>query len=432
MPDYDGEDRGIPMQGDRSARDALHYPERHTNDINNPTGIHWTKSEIESLIPDVVSENEFDYGIFLASCFRNATLDLWLLWSDNGKAFSQIGSGALYSPGCVRDPSIVSYHGRYYVAHTNVSFGVSTTFSVAVSDDLISWSHVIDVDMTSIVGVAHVWAPEWFIDDDGSLYIFVSCNTNAGDPVGGFKLYEVHPTSEDFLSWSVPAEVTGTGLRSSMVDPFVVKFNGKYHIWYKYSGDEHVEYMSSDNLISDYTITESGDWAGWGSGLEGSSLVRIDYKTWRIYFDKYTEQGIYYSESVDDWANWTAKALITAPFTPAHPTVIQSRDLDLFRDLLNAIGVTPSSHHTTHENGGDDAIKLDDLSAPDNNTDLNASITKHGLMQKYPGGTEDFLRSDGNWAAPAVSGGEILIEDGSSAPPIMLTNEDETDFLYEG
>lgn len=33
-------------------------------------------------------------------------------------------------------------------------------------------------------------------------------------------------------------------------------------------------------------------------------------------------------------------------------------------------------------------------------------------------------------APPATVAGEILIQDGSSAPPVMLTNEAEDDFLY--
>lgn len=35
-------------------------------------------------------------------------------------------------------------------------------------------------------------------------------------------------------------------------------------------------------------------------------------------------------------------------------------------------------------------------------------------------------------AVGAVSGGEILVQDGSSAPPVMLTNEAEDDFIYSG
>lgn len=40
--------------------------------------------------------------------------------------------------------------------------------------------------------------------------------------------------------------------------------------------------------------------------------------------------------------------------------------------------------------------KLDDLTVPDDNTDLNASTSKHGLMQKYPN-TAQALKGDGSW-----------------------------------
>ncbi len=64
---------------------------------------------------------------------------------------------------------------------------------------------------------------------------------------------------------------------------------------------------------------------------------------------------------------------------------------------------TPASHASSHQNGGGDAIKLDDLSAPDDNTDLNATTGLHGLLPKLGGGTTNFLRADGTWAAPAAA-----------------------------
>ena len=54
------------------------------------------------------------------------------------------------------------------------------------------------------------------------------------------------------------------------------------------------------------------------------------------------------------------------------------------------------AHAARHASGGADAVKLDDLAAPDDNTDLNASTTKHGLMQKYPN-TAQALKGDGSW-----------------------------------
>lgn len=45
-------------------------------------------------------------------------------------------------------------------------------------------------------------------------------------------------------------------------------------------------------------------------------------------------------------------------------------------------------------------LKLDDLAAPDDNTDLNATIAKHGLLPKGPNDTTKFLRGDITWAVP--------------------------------
>ena len=64
----------------------------------------------------------------------------------------------------------------------------------------------------------------------------------------------------------------------------------------------------------------------------------------------------------------------------------------------------PALHASTHQSGGGDAIKLDDLAAPDDNTDLNATVSAHGLLQKLDGTTTNFLRGDGSWAAPGGGG----------------------------
>lgn len=63
---------------------------------------------------------------------------------------------------------------------------------------------------------------------------------------------------------------------------------------------------------------------------------------------------------------------------------------------------TAPAHAVTHQSGGGDAIKLDDLASPDDNTDLDATTVHHGLLPKLGGGTTNFLRADGTWAAPAA------------------------------
>lgn len=72
----------------------------------------------------------------------------------------------------------------------------------------------------------------------------------------------------------------------------------------------------------------------------------------------------------------------------------------------------PKLHAAAHLSAGGDAIKLDDLAAPDANTDLNASTSAHGLMQMYPN-TKQRLLGDGNWATP-VFGVGFTFGDGSA------------------
>lgn len=70
-----------------------------------------------------------------------------------------------------------------------------------------------------------------------------------------------------------------------------------------------------------------------------------------------------------------------------------------------ATGAAPAYHAETHEAGGVDPVKLDDLKAPDDNTDLDATTLKHGLLPKLAGGAASFLRADGTWSVPSGGAG---------------------------
>jgi hypothetical protein len=58
---------------------------------------------------------------------------------------------------------------------------------------------------------------------------------------------------------------------------------------------------------------------------------------------------------------------------------------------------TPTAHANSHASGQSDAIKLDDLAAPDDNSDLDVSTSKHGLTPKAPNETNKFFRGDATW-----------------------------------
>jgi hypothetical protein len=74
-------------------------------------------------------------------------------------------------------------------------------------------------------------------------------------------------------------------------------------------------------------------------------------------------------------------------------------------DGWETTAATPTMHATTHQSGGGDAIKLDDLAAPDDTTDLDVSITAHGLAPKAPNDADQYLDGTGAWSVPAGGGG---------------------------
>ncbi len=69
-----------------------------------------------------------------------------------------------------------------------------------------------------------------------------------------------------------------------------------------------------------------------------------------------------------------------------------------YSDITNAISTTEAK-----------AIKLDDFSTPDDNTDLDATTSYHGLLPKLGGGTSNFLRADGTWVNPNAQSVELSL-----------------------
>lgn len=63
------------------------------------------------------------------------------------------------------------------------------------------------------------------------------------------------------------------------------------------------------------------------------------------------------------------------------------------------------AHAASHASGGGDAVKLDDLAAPDDNTDLDATPSAHGLLPKLSGTATEYLDGSGAFSTPAGGGG---------------------------
>ena len=65
----------------------------------------------------------------------------------------------------------------------------------------------------------------------------------------------------------------------------------------------------------------------------------------------------------------------------------------------DATYVTTTSNSSLSNEVLASALKIDDFAAGDDNTDLDSSASRHGLLRKLDGTTTNFLRGDGAWAA---------------------------------
>lgn len=67
-------------------------------------------------------------------------------------------------------------------------------------------------------------------------------------------------------------------------------------------------------------------------------------------------------------------------------------------------GIGSSDHHVRYADSEAVAaaktVKLDDFTAPDDNTDLNVSTSRHGLVPKAPNDATKFLNGQGNYTVP--------------------------------
>lgn len=216
--------------------------------------------------------------------------------------------------GVLRDPSIIEYGGRYYVAYTVQSWTTnSTTFNIASSTDLRTWTHVATVN-SGIADTKFTWAPEFYIEG-GTVRIIASVAQTTCSAC--FRPYIYTAQNTALTSWSGPVQMQGLGFNH--IDTFMVKSGATYHAFVKNETSKFIEHFTS-------TVGLTSGWALqgtlWTSGYEGPSLIQLTDGTWRIYIDKYTNGGIWTATSTN-LNNWPGLSAVTCAGC-RHGTVIRT------------------------------------------------------------------------------------------------------------
>jgi len=251
--------------------------------------------------------------LWLAFSFSSTFESLYISTSTDGINFHipQISGGgrmkpSLYNPVSLRDPSVIYWNNTYWIAYTSGAFTNHTSFAIAKSADLVTWTHVADVSLAAISGIQRAWVSDWYLGDDGVPNIFIDVSTNGN--TGPFTVYHLHPTNATMTTWSSPAAMSGTGLPSNIIESQVVKIGGVWHWFFKNETTKYIEHAtSSTGPFSGYTMAGTGDWAGWGVEKEANFLIQRQDGTWRMYLEAYNTNTLQYSDSAD-LVTWTSPA----------------------------------------------------------------------------------------------------------------------------
>lgn len=285
-------------------------------------------------------------GLYLCTTFEEQSTyfvnTLLVAVSSDGINFDYLQVPNSYDPasGSLRDPNWIKVGNTYWIAYTNNATMTTQSFGLAKSTDLQTWEFVDDIDVSSIGSVDQVWSPSWFqesgTNDYTGLHLIIDVST--ASTTGPFALYETHPLNAAMTSWSAPVLITGT-LPSNMIDGKIYQKPGdaNFYLWFKDETTTYIGYAVSSSLTSGYAVVQSGNWAGWGNQIEGTSLFLIDETTWRIYFEGYGAGTMWYSESTDGWATWTAKAEAFSPWPMKSPTIKLVSDINTIYNIIGAL-----------------------------------------------------------------------------------------------
>lgn len=183
----------------------------------------------------------------------------------------------------VRDPQLLYHRGRWWAVYTESSNanGTGTTFGLAVSDDLINFTFVANVDLSTHLsnGAQLIWQPLLFEDINGNAQCLVTC-------LGDGKIAYLTPTDQNDIS--TLSFVSFLTTPWSNISQSISLVGSTYYVCTS-DGANHYLYSASIftgpwSLVTQLTTVVSGDSAQlfvdrdntWYMSINGSTGSRDD------------------------------------------------------------------------------------------------------------------------------------------------------------
>jgi hypothetical protein len=158
---------------------------------------------------------------------------------------------------------------------------------------------------------------------DGNVHLYIPCTTSAS--LNTYKVYETHAAPGNLLSWSNPVDTQLDD--GDIIDPEVYFIGSTFYMWCKNENTSLIQLASGSSATGTFSLIRTGNWAGWGGGVEGPFMYRPPNGIgWILMFEAFqTTHLMYYSTcNTDDptACTWTAKALWTEDRVYRHGAVV--------------------------------------------------------------------------------------------------------------
>jgi hypothetical protein len=224
--------------------------------------------------------------------------------SGNGTSFTLL-KGSAYSPpssALVRDPSIFRHsNGRYYVTYT--AAWNSNYIGLASSADRLSWTFERNITIAGS-NINRCWAPEWFVDSNGSVHIILSMNFTSSASTD-MKPYRITAANSALSAWSAPAVLSGI---NGYIDTCLAKVGSTYYAFCKSTTTRATDFARANSLTGPYTFWRTGSWISYDG--EGPCVVPLGGSSYRMYWEQYHAHQYYYTDTHDTFTTWTTPAQV--------------------------------------------------------------------------------------------------------------------------
>lgn len=247
-------------------------------------------------------------------------VDLYI--SQDGDTLNRINCQALVT---AKDPSIIYKNGLWLIASTGYD---PHDFLIQYSTDLLNWkSKYISLGLFDAQVHKKIWAPEWFEDSDGRLYLTMSVMVGEENDIDGvlipsFRTYITECIDLETLQFSTPRLIELDN--KNKIDSVIFKANGLYHMFIKDEYDKYIEHWSSSDLIN---WSYKQDITSLGNYVEGSTITKFKGKYY-LYADSFKgDPGIIYYVTSNDLITWSERKAIKTGFNRTrHGTVTNVTD----------------------------------------------------------------------------------------------------------